>query len=483
MKKLSVILLVIGFSISLNAKANINYGKIKFLMGQVDIKRSDGVIFQAKINTKVFVGDKIITGAHSAAQLLLQKGTQIRIAKNSVFELKQNDISQDQESTTLSVKAGKIWVKIKDRLGRKDSFTVETPTAVVGVRGTIFVVQQDGDNTSLYVAKGVVNFLSKLLGKEVLVEKDFMVKMDGKGNISDIKAMTKDDKQEMMSGIPIFVNGEGDSGKKNGKTKINLKGLLKSEINNEKQNINRQRRSIANLKNEDLAAGRTLYALQFDKNGNIIGKEEVRVEQTFRRRGKNGLQLVNLTKSDDELTYIDLTVKFDKDLPENLDDMVKFFISDDNEIEMVEKDILIGAKRKTELNDQIKWISTYDKNSDKWDDTVDISGKINKTGLKVKPNEMETIEEGENKLYKTSELQLYESDGVTKYKTLRIQFYVINNNGEILSEDHFENNDNILDLLNTTAVQILIKQDDMLNGNINLVATPDIAFVIIEDIL
>ncbi len=484
MKKLSFLVMVIGFALSLNGQVNNNYGKIKFVMGQVDVKRSDGVIFQAKINTKVYTGDKIVTGAHGAAQLLLRKGIQIRIAKNSVFELKKNDVSADKKDTALSVSAGKIWLKIKNRLGKNDKFQVETPTAVVGVRGTIFVVQQDEAGTAVYVAKGAVAFLSKLLGKEVLVEKDFMVTMDNDGNIAGVKAMSKSDKQNMMSGIPIFVNGENkDPGNKKDKDKIDLKELLKSEINNEKRNINRQRRTIANLKNEDLAAGRTLYALQFDKSGNIIGKEEVRVEQTFRKRGKNGLQLVNLTKRDEEITYIDLTVKFDKDLPENLNDMVDFFTEDDSDIEIVEKDVLVGAKRKSKLNDEIKWVSTYDKNTDEWDDTVDITGKITKKGLKIKPDEIKDIEEGESKLYKISELQLYESDGVTKYKTLRIQMYVINNDGEILSEDHFENNDNILDLLNTTAGQILIKQDDMLNGNINLVTTPDIAFVIIQDIL
>ncbi len=476
MKKISIILLMLFIPLYLSAKSRVTYGKIKFVVGKVNIKRVEGKVEKATINKKVYEGDEIITGSNGAAQILLRKGIQIRIAKNSVLKIKKNIISDKGKNTRLNVSIGKIWIRIKDRLGKNDKFKVETPTAVVGVRGTIFVVEANNNGTTLYVAKGLVSFVSKLIGKEILVKKNFMAMIDKNGNIKNINKMSKSDKEKMMNGIPIFI-------KNNKNKKRDLKSILKSEINKEKRNIYRSRRMIANLKNEDLKAGRTLYALKFDENGKIIGKEEVRVEQIFRRKGKNSLQLLNLTKHENELVYVDITVRFDKDLSDNLSDISKYFISDDSSIQVVGKEVRIGAKRKSKLNDEIKWISTYDKDSDEWDDTVDIRGKVTKTGLKIKPDELKDIEEGDSSLYKISELQLYENDGVTPYKTIKIQMYIIDNNGEILSENNLKDNDNFFKLIKNIAGQILIKQDDILNGDINIVTTPDIGFVIIQDIL
>ncbi len=329
-KKIFIFILVFCFfGILLHAQDKANFGKIDFLIGKVSVKQISGKTVGAKLNMKIYVGDKVQTAKNSSAQVVIGKNIKVRIAANSEFELKKDEINQANErDTVLGLNFGKIWASV-NKLKKDEKFSVETPTAVAGVRGTIFVVKQSDEGTTLYVGGGAIALLSKLLGQEINCENGFMLSIGKDGSFSGIKEMSDQDKQDMMTGIPIFFKQGSGS----------LKDELKSEIDDEKSNLDKQKDKSDRLKSDDLTTGRTLK----DIHGNIV-----RVEQIFRKSGANSFQILNITKRDDGLAYMDFTAYFNRVLPKDFKNWGEFFINNDD-IDLESRTTLLGTKKQIEI--------------------------------------------------------------------------------------------------------------------------------------
>lgn len=466
-KKLTVFMIILLFTSStLTAAKKSSYGKINFIIGKVQVKRLTGKKLNAKLNMKVYMGDKITTGKNGSAQLLLKDNVKIRIAKNSKFELKKETTKAKGRETILGLNFGKVWANIK-KLKKNHKFSIETPTAVVGVRGTILVINEDNNGATIFVGEGKLSCLSKLLGTDVIVDKDFMLFISKDGKFSGPKKMSSSDKKDMMGGIPVFFRKGGFRGKEN------IKDELKSEINKEKRNLQKQKQFASRLKKEDLATGRTL-------KDPVTGKT-IRVEQIFRRNTKYSFQIINLTKRHDGLTYFDLTMTYNLRLPSNLKNWGEFFSSNDN-VKLKERNAKFGTKKKIKTQEDIfEWIGEYDKATDKFNDTFFVNGTPYFGDL---VDDIKDTEEGTSALYSKGELTLYKDAAKTDPAgTIKISLYIINDQGKVLSEKHFNSSNDIFSIFNTTAGRILIQSDDLLYGDIDVITIPDIAFVMIQEIL
>ena len=463
-KTFTIMLLVLLFAFNLFAEENKTLtAKIDYIIGKGNVKiiKPAGKKLNAKNNMTIYSGDKIKTDEKTTVQISLDNNTKVRIAKNTEFELKGK---AGKKETIFSLTIGKIWASFK-KLKKDHKYSVETPTAVAGVRGTIFVVQHNENNTTLFVGEGKVNFLSKLLKKEINVEHGFMITMDNQGNLADARKMSSADKKQMMSGIPVFFKQK----------KAKSKDVLKSEILNEKKNLNKQNQFASKLKSEDLTAGRTLK----DIHGNIV-----RVEQLFRKQGSKSFQVINLTMRDDGLAYFDLTLTYNKELPKNYKNWGAFFM--DDAVNLDKKDFKLGTKRAGNNNDEFHWTGTYNPVTEKWDEVINITGKDgNKTGLLVEAGtdglEEMDYQSGSDGLSSTGTLTL--DDGGPNL-TFKFSIYIINNDGDILSEKYFKSGNDIINIFNTTAAEIIIhSNDDFFYGDIDVVTVPNIAFVIIQEVL
>ncbi|MDD5067938.1 MAG: FecR family protein [bacterium] len=458
-KKMLLILLSILITVPLHAAGGKeSSGKIDFLLGKVSVMRSSGQFMDAKLNMKIQEGDKVITKQNSSAQVLLGKDVKIRIAANSEFELKKDRLNEaNEKETVLGLTFGKIWTSIA-KLGKNEKFSIETPTAVAGVRGTIFVMKETEQGSTLYVGAGVVNFFSKLLNKEVNVDKGFMITLGPDGKLGESRQMTDKDMQDMMSGIPVFFKqGKG------------LKSELKDEINNEKGNLEKQRDMTAKLKSDDLTAGRTLR----DIHGNVV-----RVEQMFRKKDKLSFQILNITKRADGIAYFDFTAIFNKELPDNFKNWGEFFQQDD--VEMSRREIIMGAK-KAAGEDVFKWTGEYDPVADKFKDSYTVNGKAYTSKTGNFDEDVIEVESSEDQLQSLSKLELTEKDNPSVTRTLNIRMAVINNNGQVLSSKYFESSGNVLNIFNSMAGEIILSSSDLLKGDIDIVAIPDIMFVLIQE--
>ena len=117
-------------------------GRVKISKGAVHIERA-GARMAAPVDTLVRASDTLVTGADSAVGITFTDNTRIAAGPNSVVALNRYAFDQTTHAGTFDadVKRGTLGV-ISGRMARHspDAMTVRTPTLVMGVRGTEFLV-------------------------------------------------------------------------------------------------------------------------------------------------------------------------------------------------------------------------------------------------------------------------------------------------------------------------------------------------------
>lgn len=146
------------------AAKTVRLGIIKELSGTVSVKKSGAAkSFKAFKNMSLNQGDYITTGDKSKLVIQLASGDksddEITIGSNA--DLYISDLADKDGSKKSSVKmwAGSMAAKVRSISNADDEFEVETPTAVMAVRGTVLTTTVDPltGNTSIMVAAGVVH--------------------------------------------------------------------------------------------------------------------------------------------------------------------------------------------------------------------------------------------------------------------------------------------------------------------------------------
>ncbi len=134
--------------------------KIESLEGTVTVKKAGGSKqFKAFKSMSLNEGDHITVGDDSSVILsIVDREDEVTIGENSKLYISELSSSESGTSTGVKMWSGSIWVKAKTLASEEDTFEVETPTAVMGVRGTQFAitVQPHLGDTSVFVASGVV---------------------------------------------------------------------------------------------------------------------------------------------------------------------------------------------------------------------------------------------------------------------------------------------------------------------------------------
>ncbi|GIQ68228.1 hypothetical protein DUZ99_08270 [Xylanibacillus composti] len=125
--------------------ATARIAKIVSVTGDVQITKSGGTKpYKAFSGLYLNQGDHIKTGKNSSLVLEVEdRKDEVTVGANAelyVSQLKEDDGSKN---TSLKVWSGSVWTKASSLVDTKDTFEVETPTAVMGVRGTQFSVNVD----------------------------------------------------------------------------------------------------------------------------------------------------------------------------------------------------------------------------------------------------------------------------------------------------------------------------------------------------
>jgi hypothetical protein len=173
-------LLVLLFSgIERSSAQQLVEAKILSVDGSVEIRRSSagGSTF-AKVNFRVAdqlkAGDRIVTGWRARLVLGLTDGSQAVVGERSIVEVKDLGSSPRE---LFNVLKGKTRIYIEKLGGRPNPYRINTPTAVIAVRGTLFDVIVKSSETEVFVHEGEVAVSDSKLGQAVVLSAGQMTRV------------------------------------------------------------------------------------------------------------------------------------------------------------------------------------------------------------------------------------------------------------------------------------------------------------------
>jgi hypothetical protein len=118
-------------------------GRIKVSSGPVHIERA-GQRIAGPIDTPIQTSDAIVTGANASAGVTFADNTRVAVGPNSVIAINRYQFDQATHAGRFdaTLKRGTLGV-VSGKMTKTspDAMTVRTPTMVMGVRGTEFVVR------------------------------------------------------------------------------------------------------------------------------------------------------------------------------------------------------------------------------------------------------------------------------------------------------------------------------------------------------
>jgi hypothetical protein len=212
MKKLSILLLLLVAVSMIFAQESIAVSlKVK---GEVDLTREEQ-ISRLQTGAELYNKDQIESKEGSFAAIKFIDGSTIV----KLFPLSVLTINAQAEAGKLNKRSkldlGEIWSRVDPGSG---GFEVETPTTVVSVKGTQFIlkVSEDG-STTLYTLTGKVEMQNKGDEVSVLVSEGETAHSDGTGAIEvvpyeeeEIEEYIETDETETQTLEIQLENDEGD---------------------------------------------------------------------------------------------------------------------------------------------------------------------------------------------------------------------------------------------------------------------------------
>jgi hypothetical protein len=170
---------------------------IKEMKGTVKVKKAGGSKqFTAFTKMSLNEGDVLAVGAGGSAVLQFSNGTDEddKMTASANTTLTFSKLSNNKGTITkVSMLSGSVWSTVKSITNKEDQFTLETPTAVMGVRGTNLLVgvnPNTGDST-FFIASGVGQVIPKKSnssGPSVLLNPSQQLTLDSNEEPEDISA-------------------------------------------------------------------------------------------------------------------------------------------------------------------------------------------------------------------------------------------------------------------------------------------------------
>ncbi|TGL47905.1 lipoprotein LipL45 [Leptospira meyeri] len=142
---------------------------VVFAVGDSKIQHADQTEEKAQLGALLKSGDNVVTGDNGKVDIQFADGSSIRISPKSAIDFAK--LSQDNSGTTdtqIALVSGKVFAKV-NKAKKEDNFTVVTPTAIAGVRGTSFIVEAaEGKPAKVKVVEGAVAFAPRVPALEKL---------------------------------------------------------------------------------------------------------------------------------------------------------------------------------------------------------------------------------------------------------------------------------------------------------------------------
>lgn len=161
--KISNLLVTLSLIYSMVAQADTfkkdSAARLFSMRGAVKIQSTDGKTRDAKMGEHLNPGDSILTQKGSVAKLLLADDSVIDLGPDSHFKINSFEKSANghgDRKVDLALEQGTARSVIREKIGPKGLWHLKTKSAVMGVRGTEFVVNANAGDQRVTVLEGSV---------------------------------------------------------------------------------------------------------------------------------------------------------------------------------------------------------------------------------------------------------------------------------------------------------------------------------------
>ncbi|WP_016752293.1 FecR family protein [Leptospira kirschneri] len=217
-------------------ESNAASARIVWLLGDVKIL-SDSGEKKAELGASLSSTDRVVTGANGGAEIMVADSGIIKMSKNSDIEI-SSLMNPNGSDTNVQVNYGKIVTMVKK--GQKTTeFTVSTPTALAGVRGTSFLTSVESPEGSkincakanctvrFAVIEGTIAVSKKGESSEVILSKNRELRIEKNQKLTDklIRSLQNDSLSEMKELIVLHKNETFEYGKLVGELKSSSEEL------------------------------------------------------------------------------------------------------------------------------------------------------------------------------------------------------------------------------------------------------------------
>ncbi|PHQ65650.1 MAG: iron dicitrate transport regulator FecR [Sulfurimonas sp.] len=150
MKKILMSLFITLLSVSV-ASASATLGSVELTKGNVKVK-SEGSFKKSKVKKGLEIkkGDLITTSKNANVVIKLIDGSTLILDSSSTLHFTSANMAEQE--------TGKVYYKITSR-DAKNALKVKTPFAIIGIKGTTFIVDS-GEKASVKLKEGVVGIQS-----------------------------------------------------------------------------------------------------------------------------------------------------------------------------------------------------------------------------------------------------------------------------------------------------------------------------------
>jgi hypothetical protein len=140
-----VLTLVVGTVVPAQAEQLSTAGRIKVVSGSAFIVRADKLI-PAQVGQDVYAADGLRTGTDGRIGVTLNDDTRVSLGPSSEMRLERYAFGSADGGLALVLKIVRgVTAYVSGRIAKlsPDSIRLETPSAIVGVRGTSLVIRVD----------------------------------------------------------------------------------------------------------------------------------------------------------------------------------------------------------------------------------------------------------------------------------------------------------------------------------------------------
>jgi hypothetical protein len=142
MRKASILLAALGFA---GCAMAADIGLVKVANGSVQIQRGAARL-SAVVGTGLQASDVVVTGADGTAGITFTDNSLVSVGPNSVFAIDKYEFDTTTNAGAFegNLKQGRL-AAVSGKMVKQspESMKIRTPSAIMGVRGTEFVVQVD----------------------------------------------------------------------------------------------------------------------------------------------------------------------------------------------------------------------------------------------------------------------------------------------------------------------------------------------------